>query len=315
MASTSSDGGTRKGDDDNNGIRGTMLLTPTTWDKIDSDGNLDHLGQGPAIERCRRLGYAPYVDCPAGTRKILERMKVDDPESGGAVQAILRVLNEGINSRHEKAPKFLIMYGSLRDQSCAQNLAIEVSRILGKYGSEVKIFDPHGLPLFNEDTDPMSNAKVQELHQLVHWCEGMVWVSPEYHGTISGVMKNQIDSMPLVMAGGVVRPTQGKTLAVMQVEGGSQTFNTVLAMRSLGRWMRMVCIPNQVSIPRAQLFFDENRKMLDSSFRGRVVDVCDELYKFTLLLRGQNEYFTTRYSDAHKATCTVKGAQAQPGAG
>jgi len=244
---------------------------------------------------------------------MLERLKAHDAKNSDAVHATLRVLNEGINSRHDKPPKFLIMYGSLRDASTAQSLAIEVSRILHKYGADVKIFDPHGLPLYNEDLDPTSNSKCTELHTLVHWCEGMVWVSPEYHGTISGVLKNQIDWMPLTV--GAIRPTQGKTLAVMQVEGGSQTFNTVLAMRSLGRWMRLVCIPNQVSIPRAQLFFDENRKMFDSSFRARVVDVCDELYKFTLLLRGQNEYFTTRYSESRKGYRTIEGAQANPGAG
>jgi len=294
------------------GIRADMVRR-TAWDTVDSDGNPEHWGQGPALERCLAHGSAEYVDCPAGTREMLERLKVKDAEVGGAVQASLRVLSEGISSRHENAPKFLVMYGSLRDESCAQSLAIEVSRILHKYGAEVKIFNPHGLPLFNEDIDPLSDPKVVELHTLLHWCEGMVWVSPEYHGTISGVMKNQVDWMPL-SAGGI-RPTQGKTLAVMQVEGGSQSFNTVLAMRALGRWMRLVCIPNQVSIPRAQLFFDETRKMLDSSFRARVVDVCDELYKFTLLLRGQDDYLTTRYSESHKVTRSIKGAQESPGAG
>lgn len=316
MESTISETKNRKDAEKGKSIEGTVdprIRQPTYWDAVDADGNVDHLGQGPAVERCLRLGTAQYVNYPAGTQTMLERLKAHDAKNSDAVHATLRVLNEGIQSRHDKPPKFLIMYGSLRDASTAQSLAIEVSRILHKYGADVKIFDPHGLPLYNEDLDPTSNSKCTELHTLVHWCEGMVWVSPEYHGTISGVLKNQIDWMPLTV--GAIRPTQGKTLAVMQVEGGSQTFNTVLAMRSLGRWMRLVCIPNQVSIPRAQLFFDENRKMFDSSFRARVVDVCDELYKFTLLLRGQNEYFTTRYSESRKGYRTIEGAQANPGAG
>lgn len=296
------------------GIRASFL-SQGTWDRIDSDGNLlEGCGEGPTMDLCRGLGTAEYVDCPAGTREALKKQNDGaNAEEGGAVAATLKCLTQNVNSRREDAPKFLVLFGSLREASTARKLAIEVARILTQYGAEVKFFDPHGLPLFNEDIAPSSEPKVMELHTLLRWCEGMVWVSPEYHGTISGVMKNQVDWMPLSVGG--IRPTQGKTLAVMQVEGGSQSFNTVLAMRALGRWMRLVCIPNQVSVPRAQLFFDEGGKMLESSFRSRVVDVCDELYKFTLLLRGQNDYLLTRYSESQKSFAKITGAQENPGAG
>jgi arsenic resistance protein ArsH len=160
-------------------------------------------------------------------------------------------------------------------------------------GGEVKIFDPTGLPLV--DSVPDTHPKVQELRQLALWAEGMVWTSPERHGAMTGLLKTQIDWIPL--ADGAVRPTQGKTLAVMQVCGGSQSFNAVNQMRILGRWMRMITIPNQSSVAKAFTEFEEDGRMKPSSFYDRVVDVMEELYKFTLLTRGISDHLPDRYSE------------------
>jgi arsenic resistance protein ArsH len=127
------------------------------------------------------------------------------------------------------------------------------------------------------------------------WSEGMVWVSPERHGAMTGIMKAQIDWLPLSLGG--VRPTQGKTLAVMQVCGGSQSFNAVNQMRILGRWMRMVTIPNQSSVPKAFTEFGEDDRMKPSPFYNRIVDVVEELVKFTWLVRGRSDYLVDRYSE------------------
>jgi len=108
-------------------------------------------------------------------------------------------------------------------------------------------------------------------------------------------MKAQIDWIPLAL--GAVRPTQGKTLALMQVCGGSQSFNAVNQMRILGRWMRCITIPNQSSVPKAFQQFDDNDRMLASPFYDRMVDVMEELVKFTLLTRGCADYLVDRYSE------------------
>lgn len=194
-------------------------------------------------------------------------------------------------SRHR--PRFLILYGSLRERSYSRLLAFEAARLLEAMGGEVRIFDPTGLPLADgaPDTDP----KVQELRSLAAWSEGMVWCSPERHGAMTGVMKTQIDWIPLSI--GAVRPTQGKTLAVMQVSGGSQSFNAVNQMRVLGRWMRMITIPNQSSVAKAFTEFTEDGRMKPSAFYDRVVDVMEELFKFTLLTRDVSEYLVDRYSE------------------
>ncbi|MCF8190561.1 MAG: arsenical resistance protein ArsH [Polynucleobacter sp.] len=193
----------------------------------------------------------------------------------------------------DHAPRFLMLYGSLRERSYSRLLTFEAARLLMAMGGEVKIFDPTGLPLV--DSVPDTHPKVQELRQLALWAEGMVWTSPERHGAMTGLLKTQIDWIPL--ADGAVRPTQGKTLAVMQVCGGSQSFNAVNQMRILGRWMRMVTIPNQSSVAKAFTEFEEDGRMKPSSFYDRVVDVMEELYKFTLLTRGISEYLTDRYSE------------------
>ncbi|HHP7229772.1 MAG TPA: arsenical resistance protein ArsH [Xenococcaceae cyanobacterium] len=190
-------------------------------------------------------------------------------------------------------PRILFLYGSLRERSYSRLLAEEAARIISNLGAEVKFFHPHELPLRGqvEETHP----KVQELRELSQWSEGQVWSSPEMHGNVTGILKNQIDWIPLTI--GAVRPTQGKTLAVMQVSGGSQSFNAVNTLRILGRWMRMFTIPNQSSVAKAYQEFNEDGTMKDSPYRDRVVDVMEELYKFTLLLRDQVDYLTDRYSE------------------
>ena len=193
----------------------------------------------------------------------------------------------------DHAPRFLMLYGSLRERSYSRLLTFEATRLLTAMGGEVKIFDPTGLPLV--DSVPDTHPKVQELRQLAMWAEGMVWTSPERHGAMTGLLKTQIDWIPL--SEGAVRPTQGKTLAVMQVCGGSQSFNAVNQMRILGRWMRMITIPNQSSVAKAFTEFEEDGRMKPSAFYDRVVDVMEELYKFTLLTRGISEYLTDRYSE------------------
>lgn len=190
-------------------------------------------------------------------------------------------------------PRILILYGSVRPVSYSRLLAQEAGRLLEHFGAEVRFFDPSGLPL--PDDAPATHPKVQELRALSEWSEGQVWVSPERHGAITGIMKAQIDWIPLSI--GAVRPTQGKTLAVMQVSGGSQSFNAVNTMRLLGRWMRMITIPNQSSVAKAYQEFDEHGRMKPSSYYDRVVDVCDELVKFTWLTRDASSYLTDRYSE------------------
>ena len=190
-------------------------------------------------------------------------------------------------------PKILMLYGSLRERSYSKLLTLEASRLLESMGAEVKIFDPQDLP--QPDGAPDAHPKVQELRALAAWSEGMVWCSPERHGAMTGILKSQIDWIPLSV--GAVRPTQGKTLAVMEVSGGSQSFNAVNQMRILGRWMRMLTIPNQSSVAKAFLEFDEAGRMKPSSYYDRVVDVMEELVKFTLLTRDVAPYLVDRYSE------------------
>ncbi|MDW7745042.1 arsenical resistance protein ArsH [Halomonas sp.] len=193
----------------------------------------------------------------------------------------------------EHAPRILLLYGSLRQRSFSRLVVVEAARLLRAMGAEPRIFDPRGLPL--PDAEEATHPKVAELRELAEWAEGMVWCSPERHGAMTGIMKAQIDWIPLAL--GAVRPTQGKTLAVMQVCGGSQSFNTVNQLRVLGRWMRMVTIPNQSSVPSAFKEFDDNDRMKPSPFYDRIVDVMEELVKFTLLVRGRSEALTDRYSE------------------
>lgn len=191
-------------------------------------------------------------------------------------------------------PRILILYGSLRPRSFSRLAAEEAGRVLTRLGAEVRFFNPSGLPLVDDGADA-THPKVRELRDLVTWCEGMVWSSPERHGAMTGLMKTQIDWLPL--SEGAVRPTQGKTLAVMQVSGGSQSFNAVNQMRILGRWMRMLTIPNQSSVPKAFQEFDEAGRMRPSPLYDRIVDVMEELMKFTLLTRDRADYLVDRYSE------------------
>lgn len=192
------------------------------------------------------------------------------------------------------SPRILLLYGSLRDRSYSRLVAEEAKRLLERFGCEAKIFNPRDLPL-PDAVAAEDSEKVQELRELAMWAEGMVWVSPERHGAMTGIMKAQIDWIPLSL--GAVRPTQGKTLAVMQVCGGSQSFNAVNQMRILGRWMRMITIPNQSSVAKAWLEFDDDDRMKPSPYYNRIVDVIEELVKFTHLTRGRSDYLVDRYSE------------------
>lgn len=190
-------------------------------------------------------------------------------------------------------PKILLLYGSLRERSFSRLAIEESARLLEAMGAETRIFNPQGLP--QTDTEDASHPKVQELRDLMMWSEGQVWCSPERHGSMTSIFKSQIDWVPLSIGG--VRPTQGKTLAIMQVCGGSQSFNAVNQMRILGRWMRMVTIPNQSSVAKAFLEFEDDGRMKPSAYYNRIVDVMEELMKFTLLLRDNKDYFVDRYSE------------------
>ncbi|MCK0764266.1 arsenical resistance protein ArsH [Chromohalobacter beijerinckii] len=190
-------------------------------------------------------------------------------------------------------PRILLLHGSLRERSFSRLVSEEAARLLAAMGAETRCFDPRGLPL--PDSEDASHPKVQELRDLAQWAEGMVWCSPERHGAMTGIMKAQIDWIPLALGG--VRPTQGKTLAVMQVCGGSQSFNTVNQLRILGRWMRMLTIPNQSSVPKAFLEFGDDNHMMPSPLYDRIVDVMEELMKFTLLTRDRSDLLTDRYSE------------------
>lgn len=191
------------------------------------------------------------------------------------------------------APRVLLLYGSLRERSYSKLLTLEAARLLQAMGAETRIYNPAGLP--QPDGAPETHPKVAELRELAAWSEGMVWTSPERHGAMTGIMKSQIDWIPLSV--GAVRPTQGKTLAVMEVSGGSQSFNAVNQMRILGRWMRLLTIPNQSSVAKAFLEFEEDGRMKPSAYHDRVVDVMEELVKFTLLTRDVAPYLVDRYSE------------------
>ncbi len=195
--------------------------------------------------------------------------------------------------RSDHAPRILLLYGSVRARSFSRLVTQEAARILEAFGAETRIFNPSGLTL--PDDAPADHPKVQELRSLVQWSEGMVWCSPERHGAMTGIMKAQIDWIPLSL--GSVRPTQGKTLAVMQVSGGSQSFNAVNQLRVLGRWMRLITIPNQSSVAKAFTEFDDNDRMKPSPYYDRIVDVMEELIKFTWLTRDCAGYLVDRYSE------------------
>ena len=206
-------------------------------------------------------------------------------------------------ARREHPPRILLLYGSLRERAYSRLLVEEAARLLRRLGTEPRIFDPRDLPVAG--SVPADHPKVAELRALSVWSEGQVWCSPEMHGAVTGVFKNQIDWLPL--SEGALRPTQGRTLAVMQVSGGSQSFNAVNTLRLLGRWMRMVTIPNQSSVAKAYEQFDEAGRMLPSAYYDRLVDVMEELVRFTWLIRDRSDYLTDRYSE-RKASFALPGA-------
>ena len=215
---------------------------------------------------------------------------IDDDLPAHSVASVQQALGIG-GATHP--PRFLVLYGSLRERSFSRLLAEESERVLRAFGAEVEVFRPHGLPVF--DRTQHDHPEVQRLRKLSVWSEGHVWISPEQHGSMTAAFKNQIDWIPL--SDGAVRPTQGRTCAVMQVSGGSQSFNTVNQLRVLGRWMRMVTIPNQSSVAKAWQEFDDAGRMKASSYRDRVVDVLEELFRFTVLLRDRTPALTLRYSE------------------
>lgn len=202
-------------------------------------------------------------------------------------------------------PRILLLYGSLRERSYSRLAIEEAARLLRLFGAETRIFDPADLPL-PDQVKGDDHPAVHELRQHALWSEGMVWCSPERHGQITGIMKAQIDHLPLEMKG--LRPTQGRTLAVMQVSGGSQSFNAVNSLRLLGRWMRMVTIPNQSSVAMAYKEFDDDGRMKPSSYYDRIVDVMEELVRFTVLLRPHTALLVDRYSERKQADIVVNPA-------
>ena len=221
---------------------------------------------------------------------------VDDADTPQLVETAFQPVQADAlfpQERSTHAPRILILYGSLRARSYSRLAAEEAARILEKLGAEVRMFDPRGLP--QVDSEEPDHPKVSELRDLATWCEGMVWSSPERHGAMTGLMKSQIDWIPLSLGG--VRPTQGKTLAVMQVCGGSQSFNTVNQLRILGRWMRLLTVPNQSSVAKAWDEFDADGRMKPSPYYNRIVDVMEEIVKFTLLTRDIKDHLVDRYSE------------------
>ena len=204
-------------------------------------------------------------------------------------------------------PRIALLYGSVRERSYSRLATEEAARLLQAMGAETRVFDPRGLPL--PDDAPESHPKVRELRALSQWAEGMVWTSPERHGAMTAIMKAQIDWIPLAL--GAVRPTQGKTLAVMQVSGGSQSFNAVNQLRVLGRWMRMITIPNQSSVAKAYQEFDDDGRMKPSPYYERIVDVMEELVKFNLLTRDCAAQLVDRYSERRESAEALSGRMNQ----
>ena len=212
-------------------------------------------------------------------------------------------LKPEVASMSEHKPKVLMLYGSLRERSYSKLAMLEAARILEQMGAEVRIFDPKGVPVF-DNNESENHEKVKELRELANWSEAQVWSSPEIHGNMSAVFKNQIDWLPL--SSGAIRPSQGKVLALMQVTGGSQSFNALNNMRVLGRWMRMFTIANQSSVAKAYQEFEENGEMKASNYRDRIVDVMEELMRFTYLLRDQDSLLLNRYSERKASKTSLK---------
>lgn len=225
-----------------------------------------------------------------------ERLRdLPDPDTLPALDPAFAHRRPALGLRDDQPPpRILLLYGSLRERSFSRLAVEEAARLLRFFGAEARIFDPSDLPLPDQIRGD-DHPAVRELRALSMWSEGQVWCSPERHGAVTSIIKAQIDHLPLEMKG--MRPTQGRTLAVMQVSGGSQSFNAVNTLRLLGRWMRMFTIPNQSSIAMAYREFDEAGRMKPSSYYDRIVDVMEELVRFTVLLRPHADQLVDRYSE------------------
>lgn len=271
----------------------------------------------------------PGADCTGGW--LAHRCPVETPGSGPGDDWVKDVFagtgcSEGVNLASAASflgnvpggnlthkPRILVLYGSQRETSQSRSLAFECARLLELMGADVRVFNPKGLPVF--DPELKKHPKARELLSLALWAEGHVWVSPEMHGTLTSVFKNQIDWIPLSF--GAVRPTQGKTCVILQVNGGSQSFNVVSQLRHIARWMRMPCCTNQASVPTAWKEFDDQGRMKASSTRDRVVDVMEEYFQFTLLMRENAPRLNNRYSerkDLHEKGQLTAGLGAAGGA-
>ncbi|CAG7996142.1 unnamed protein product [Penicillium salamii] len=249
----------------------------------------------------RTLALSPSEDSPDIRQKyrpfILDNEAPEDWINNLELNSAVDMAEVNLRATNERL-KVLVLYGSLRRRSYSRLVALEASRILFRLGCDVRVFDPEGLPVKNESD--VSHPKVQELRELSQWSDGHVWVSPEQHGNLTAVFKNQIDWIPL--STGSVRPTQGRTLAIAQVCGGSQSFNAVNSLRLLGRWMRMFTIPNQSSIPKAYTQFPDegqpgDQRLMPSGNRDRLVDCMEEFVKYTILMRPHIGLFGDRFSE------------------
>lgn len=207
----------------------------------------------------------------------------------------------------DPAPRILLLYGSLRERSYSRLVVEEAARLLRFFDCETRIFDPADLPLPDQIAGD-DHPAVHALREHALWSEGQVWCSPERHGQITGIMKMQVDHLPLAYKG--LRPTQGRTLAVMQVSAGSQSFNSINTLRVLGRWMRMFTIPNQSSVAKVYAEFDEAGRMKPSAYYDRIVDVMEELVRFTVLLRPHASQLVDRYSERLEKVEAVDGQAA-----
>lgn len=239
------------------------------------------------------LAHRASVDAPgSGPGEDWVQVAFSDPDSTIGADLAAAAEFASIGKLGHK-PRILVLYGSLRESSFSRKLALECARLLEVMGADVRVYSPRGLPV--RDPTLEDDPKVQELRSLSLWSEGHVWCSPEMHGTVTGVFKNQIDWLPLNT--GSVRPTQGRTCAVLQVNGGSQSFNVVNELRKLARWMRMPCTTNQSSIAKAWQEFDDHGRLKEGRFRERVIDVMEEHFKFTLLVREHADFLVDRYSE------------------
>lgn len=281
-----------------NGGDNKAAMNIWSYEDPEAFASLDHVGYSTQPDPETHLGgWLEHRLAATESKGNSEKSKEgEEEEEGDWVQAVAPKLTRYNyeDTPIGRAPRILVLYGSLRPTSFSKKLALEFARLLEALGCNVRVYNPNGLPVRDPALENL--PKVQELRALTQWSDGHVWVSPEMHGQITGVFKNQIDWIPLNT--GSVRPTQGRTCLVAQVNGGSQSFNAVNSLRLLARWMRMPCCTNQSSIAKAWKEFYDNGRMKDSSFRERVIDCAEEFAKFTALVRGPHaDELVDRYSE------------------